>query len=178
MNIILIVHLVLAIVELFVLSPMNAIGDFISCAILYCGLYSVNFCQVLFYMVFCMYDSFQLFVTLGLMVQTGSYAAKQSKDAPVSMGFVIGFSVTMFLFYIIAVYFSFQTYKEFKAMHQEQLGDIESLNAQQNPISYGACKLGRVSMTSILVNAATGTTPAQNSGGSRRGGSESPRSNG
>lgn len=68
MYIVLVVHLVLALMELFVLSPMNALGDFVSCLILYCGLYSTAFCQVLFYMIFCMFDAFELFVTLGLMI--------------------------------------------------------------------------------------------------------------
>jgi hypothetical protein len=38
----------------------------------------------------------------------------------------------------VATYFSFEGYKEFKAMHQEQIGDPNAGSFGQNPISYGS----------------------------------------
>ncbi|TNV80786.1 hypothetical protein FGO68_gene8704 [Halteria grandinella] len=78
-------------------------------------------------MVFCLFASIQLFSTLGFMIQTGSLSTGTTEN-----GFVIGFLALSFAFYITAIVMSFKTYKEFKAIHQEQLGsDIQQA-------SYGA----------------------------------------
>ena len=73
MMIIMVIHIFLAILKMFVLSPFSAFGDLISCMILYCGTAQVDFCPVLLYMIFCLFDAFQLFVMIGFMVQTGNF---------------------------------------------------------------------------------------------------------
>ena len=133
MNIVLVAHLFFALMKMFVLNPFASIGDLICCGILYFGLARTNFCQLLFYMIFCLFDACELSISIGFMVQTGNIKSDS--------GFLIFFIVAMFTFYCVAVYMSFQTYKEFKAMHYEQLGDIESMSlARSNPIQYGALR--------------------------------------
>ena len=126
MNVIFVIHLAFSISKMFILNPFSAIGDLICCGILYCGLSSLNFCQLLSYMIFCLYNSFSLSVTLGYMIQTGQYSVNNIQGSQINTGFLITFIATILFFYCVDVYFSFQTYKEFKAMHHEQLGDDES----------------------------------------------------
>jgi hypothetical protein len=49
---------------------------------------------------------------------------------------LLAFGGFMMLFYIVAIYFSFQAYKEFKAIHKESFGDVGGMAS--NPISYGS----------------------------------------
>ena len=117
MNIVLIIHGVVALFKMFLMSPLSCIGDVISCLVLYCGVTQHNFCNILMYMVFCLFDAFGLFTALGYMIQVGYFSGDNSGS--VKSGFVFGLSALMFIFYSAAVYFSFQTYKEFKAIYQE-----------------------------------------------------------
>ena len=61
MYIIMYINLVVAIIKMFVYGPLNSIGDLFSCAILYCGLTKLNYCNVLMYMIFCLVDAFTMF---------------------------------------------------------------------------------------------------------------------
>jgi len=105
MNIILIIHAVVALFKMFLMNPMSSIGDIISCLVLYCGINQHNFCNVLMYMIFCLFDAFGLFTTLGYMVQVGYFSGNNS--GTVKSGLMFGFSALMFVFYSAAVYFSF-----------------------------------------------------------------------
>ena len=67
MNVVLIVHFGISILKIFFVSPLSAISDFISCAILYCGISSANFCQLLIYMILCLISCLDLFIKLGYM---------------------------------------------------------------------------------------------------------------
>jgi hypothetical protein len=98
-------------------SPLSALGDFLCCLLLFFGLQQTNFFHVLLYMVFCLFDTLSLFSIIGYMIQTSSFSVKSSSGAQVKDEFIIGFMVFTFVFYITGIYFSFQAYKEFKAMH-------------------------------------------------------------
>lgn len=55
----------------------------------------------------------------------------------------MGFIIVLFIFYAIACYTSFQTYKEFKALMQEQMGVSDPLGSGpfgNNPINYGSLR--------------------------------------
>ena len=98
----------------------SGLNDLISCAILYCGIKQVNYCNVLMYMVFQLLNVVQLFATIGYYVQFNAFQSGSlvSSSSGTSQGFMIGFAVLLFAFYIVAVYVSFNAYKEFKALAQ------------------------------------------------------------
>ena len=68
LEIVMYVHLALSVVKMIILSPFAAIGDLISCAILYCGLQNHDFCNLLFYMIISMFDAVVLFSQIGFVV--------------------------------------------------------------------------------------------------------------
>ncbi|CDW73532.1 UNKNOWN [Stylonychia lemnae] len=152
MTVIVIIHIILATLKMFILNPFASVGDIISCMVLWCGVQQHNFCNVLMYMIFCLFDSFQLATTIAFLIQTGAFGPNsptasssqvQGRSSGLNMGFIYGFTIVMFIFYVIAVYCSFQTYKEFKAIYQEQLGDMEVGRIMgTNPINYGALPYG------------------------------------
>ena len=69
-------------------------------------------------------DAFILFTSLGYMAQTGTLGADLSDP---SVAFVIALTILLFIFYCVAIYFSYQGYKEFKALIQEQIGSRDPL---------------------------------------------------
>ena len=115
MTIVMFAHLVFAVLKMFLINPMASIGDCISCLILSCGINQHNFCNILMYMIFTLFDVVSLGLNLGYMIQLGQFGSGGLSNS----GLMLWFIVLMFIFYIVAVYFSFQTYKEFKAIYQE-----------------------------------------------------------
>ncbi|CDW90675.1 UNKNOWN [Stylonychia lemnae] len=110
--IILIVHLVLSICLMFV-SPVNGIYELLSILILWCAASQMHFCQMIIYMILNCNKFISYFSSVGLSVQNdnfGSYwhGGFKTFEALLSVAFLI--------FYPIAIYCSFQAYKEFKGM--------------------------------------------------------------
>jgi hypothetical protein len=122
LSIVLYANILLSILKMFVLNPYSAFGDLFSCLMLYCGINQHHFCLVLMYMIMTLFDSFYMFCTIAYIVQIGqvttkglssSSSALESSD--IGSGIVLAFIAIMSLFYVVAIYYSFQTYKEFKA---------------------------------------------------------------
>lgn len=88
----------------------------------------------MFYEVLCLFSSFQTFIVIGYMIQIGDYG--------IHPGITLGFVSLFLIFYAVAVYYSFQTYREFKALHFEQLGEVEGFrlgkNYSVNNVNYGS----------------------------------------
>lgn len=55
------------------------------------------------------------------------------KPAP----FVVGIIVAIAIFYVVAIYFAFQAYKEFKGIAEDTAGGPENLNQGANIMAYG-----------------------------------------
>lgn len=51
--------------------------------------------------------------------------------------FVIGIIIGLIIFYIVAIYYAFQAYKEFKGIAEDTAGGPENLNEGANVIAYG-----------------------------------------
>lgn len=66
-------------------------------------------------MVFNIFGAFFLFTLIGFYIQSGQIE-NTFIQGNTQAGLFIGFSIVMFIFYIFSIYYSFQTYKEFKAM--------------------------------------------------------------
>jgi hypothetical protein len=104
-------HLILSIFMLFI-HGISGIHELINVLILWCATSQMHFCYLIFYMLMCMYSFIQNFAYIGLLMQDGllAYAFTTSK----------GLSVTIMMifcvFYVVAVYFAFHAYREFKGM--------------------------------------------------------------
>lgn len=61
---------------------------------------------------------------------TGSFIKKPP-------GFVIGVIACLVIFYIVAIYFAFQAYKEFKGIAEDTAGGPHALNEGANIMAYG-----------------------------------------
>ena len=51
--------------------------------------------------------------------------------------FVIGVICVLLIFYIVAIYYAFQAYKEFKGIAEDTAGGPENLNEGANIMAYG-----------------------------------------
>ena len=51
--------------------------------------------------------------------------------------FVVGIILALIIFYIIAIYYAFQAYKEFKGIAEDTAGGPENLNEGANIMAYG-----------------------------------------
>jgi hypothetical protein len=52
-------------------------------------------------------------------------------------GFVIGIIIALVIFYIVAIYFAFQAYREFKGIAEDTAGGPENLKEGANIMAYG-----------------------------------------
>jgi cbb3-type cytochrome oxidase subunit 3 len=50
---------------------------------------------------------------------------------------VAGIIIVLVIFYIIAIYYAFQAYKEFKGIAEDTAGGPENLNEGANIMAYG-----------------------------------------
>ncbi len=51
--------------------------------------------------------------------------------------FVVGVIIALVIFYIVAIYYAFQAYKEFKGIAEDTAGGPEHLNEGANIMAYG-----------------------------------------
>ena len=51
--------------------------------------------------------------------------------------FVVGIIIALVIFYIVAIYYAFQAYKEFKGIAEDTAGGPENLNEGANIMAYG-----------------------------------------
>jgi len=114
------VHLALAIMLCFII-PMQGIYELIDVAILFCALAQMNFCCLIIYVIQCCVNFFIIFNQLGLSMQNGTFT-----DAMKNGSFSENLSLTVFIllcvYYIVANYFCFKAYREFKHMKDVAVG--------------------------------------------------------
>lgn len=68
-----IVHFVMAILLCIAIPPLG-IGEIFTAMILLCTAYAMNFCMVIFYIIFMLQDVLQYFSAIGLIIQNGYFA--------------------------------------------------------------------------------------------------------
>ena len=112
--VVILAHLILAILMLFI-HGISGIHELINVLILWCATSQMHFCYLLFYIIMCMFGFVQNFAYIGLLIQ----------DELLVIAFKgkLGFSITIMMafcvFYIVAIYFSFHAYREFKGMMRD-----------------------------------------------------------
>mmetsp|Transcript_24794 Transcript_24794/g.24306 ORF Transcript_24794/g.24306 Transcript_24794/m.24306 type:complete len:129 (+) Transcript_24794:205-591(+) len=92
----------------------------------------MNYCNVLFYLIFVVFDAFYLFTYVGYFFQLGGGASLSSGSSL----FYLAIAIVIFVFYIGATYYSYEAYKEFKGMFQDQYG-MRDPYATSNLLNYG-----------------------------------------
>lgn len=65
------IHIGFAVGKCLLINIMSGIGDLVAIAILFCGLRQNNYCNILFYVIYCMVAAFTLFTVVGYKLQTG-----------------------------------------------------------------------------------------------------------
>lgn len=126
LKIIFYVQIGIIVLEIFLMFSGVPSSTFIleifSCCILYMAYSQINFCSCAIYIFFCMFAIVHYMVFFGTCIQnkTDIFAGKPKITFYVLL---VGFAT---IFYLVAIYFSFQAYKEFKALAQE--GSLVSHN--------------------------------------------------
>ena len=116
LEILLYVHLGVAISKIIVMGFSFGFGDLIQCLILWCGINQHNFCNIFIYMLACFILGSQILMAAGFALQKGTpiSSAFQTGITGANDGFALVYTALVGIFYIVAVVFSFKAYKEFK----------------------------------------------------------------
>ena len=97
---------------MILLFSFSWIFGLILVVILWCGAAQMNFCHLVFYMVYCIYNWARAFCDLGLVIQDTIIADITITDANLLLTILI----IQVIFYPIAITMSFYAYREFKGM--------------------------------------------------------------
>jgi hypothetical protein len=117
-----IAHFCLAITLSIALPPVG-ISEIFFAMILLCIAYSMNFCMVIFYLIFMLQDAIQYFSAIGLLVQRGDFVRCYRKEITDKCDpFQLTVIILFFVFSIVAIAVSFYSYRVFKAMAMGQIG--------------------------------------------------------
>ena len=107
-------HLCLSILLCFVMFT-NGMFELINVAILFCALAQMNYCCLIIYIINISIDFSTLFNQIGLLIQTGEFTDIMT-DSKLGSQFSLTVMCLLCIFYIIASFFCFFAYREFKGM--------------------------------------------------------------
>eukprot|EP01017_Pseudomicrothorax_dubius_P015455 TRINITY_DN1780_c0_g1_i1.p1 TRINITY_DN1780_c0_g1~~TRINITY_DN1780_c0_g1_i1.p1 ORF type:complete len:160 (-),score=21.68 TRINITY_DN1780_c0_g1_i1:58-537(-) len=97
------------------LSPTGGILELLTCFILYISKQTLQFCNLVMYIIFCCFDVVAPFIFIGVQIQNGTFFVNADS---LTYG-LTGYAIACFLFYIIAITVAFRAYREFKALSLE-----------------------------------------------------------
>ena len=112
MRVIMLVHLVFAIVIAITIDPYKGLLELFPIMMLCCGLQSLNFCMLLFYMFVSIFSAVDVFSKVGFSLQTGE--AQTEVSVSNAYAFLITVYSLLLVFYVVAITITFFTYREFK----------------------------------------------------------------
>lgn len=101
---------------LCVAIPPLGISEIFTAMILLCTAYSMNFCLVIFYMIFMMQDVVQYLSAIGLVIQKGNFVDCFKNTLDYCDPFEFTVVIIFFVFSIAAVTVAFYAYRVFKAV--------------------------------------------------------------
>ena len=147
LKILLVLNLVCGIMRIIYKDYQSFFIDLLTSCILMCALSNNNYASMAMYLLLCMLNEVMIFFQFGLEFQ--SIIQNQIKDNYKFM--MISFMFFIIVFYIVACWRAFVTYREMKALYFEQIigvrnpdqerlrQDQENIPPQQNPpIQYRA----------------------------------------
>ena len=150
---VLIVNLAVMFSKMLLMGLAAGFQDAFSCMILYCGIARIDYCQMVFYMIFNAQLVLEIFVALGFAIQKKlnsggkiqvpeSFVPKQQEIGKIE-SFYWAYSGFLFIFYMVSIFYAFQAYKEFKGQ-LEDLGGSQQIEAN-NILGYGTLREGGAS---------------------------------
>ena len=141
LEVLLYVHLGIALSKIIILGFGFGFGDLIQCLILWCGISQHNYCNVFLYMIACIVLGGQIAVAALFALQTGAPLTNSFKTGITGAndGFTLVYTCLIGIFYLLAVVFSFKGYKEFKYSLQRGSGGNMTTSVR-GPMSYGTLK--------------------------------------
>ena len=118
-----IVHVMFAILLCIAIPPLG-ISEIFTALILLCTAYAMNFCMVIFYIIFMIQDVVQYFSAIGLIVQRGDFVNCFHKGGVKDLcdPFFTTVIILFFVFSLASVTIAFFAYRVFKSMAYGQLG--------------------------------------------------------
>ena len=96
---------------------MEGFWGALSCLILYTGFTRLNFCSLVYFIIFEIQATVKVFVVIGTNIQKISFSEA-------FLFWLMWLLTIIFIFKLIAIYFAFQGYKEFKAIEQGNGGGM------------------------------------------------------
>jgi len=137
LEVIMFIHIGFAVIKFFIGNFGGGLMDLLICFILWQGYYTLSFCSMVMYITFVSFSLLQIFVGMGTIVQNGESLIPADKVFPAIIQYSSG------AFYIIAIYFAFQAYKEFKAIAYDGGMDGSSffMGGRSSPYGYGAVSM-------------------------------------
>jgi hypothetical protein len=113
LRVIMFIQLLFAIVKLFIGDFQTSILDFLAVFILWQGYVTLSFCSMVMYITCVGLCAVMLLTYIGTSIQN------QTPMVPSGMAFWAVVEYSCLIFYFFAIYYSFQSYREFKACSYE-----------------------------------------------------------
>lgn len=138
-EILLFVHMGLAIAQMICIGFGTSIGDWVACLILFLGLNQHNFCNLYIYMILCLISMFKITFLFLYALQLGVPFTNVAKVTGLAntIWFIVTFHLAMLCFYCAAVGMSFRAYREYKGMYEDSNAGGKSF---MTPFEYGSVK--------------------------------------
>ena len=105
--------LALAVITLFI-NPSIAFNNLISLSLLYCGIAYYNYCMLVFFVIFTLFNIVQFMMYLGIILQQFILTGKAGDAKTSTIILTVGFLLINIIYDVIACYYSYEAYKEFK----------------------------------------------------------------
>jgi len=126
LKILVLVELLLGVMKIIFYAPFSGIYELIDAWILCMAYSQMNFCTLVIYMFICMSNFVYAFAYVGWIIQ---FSLWDLLNATRTTGFVV--MIFAMIFYVVAIYYCFQAYREYKALLFEQSAGAASM------MSYG-----------------------------------------
>ena len=107
------IHLFLAMGLLITSGASMGFSSLLTVMCLFCATMNMNYCCLLIYIVYTLFDFIQIVDPVGLWIQNGTFTIANT---------FMGFLVAMLVFEPFAIFYAFQAYKEFKGCLQDHGG--------------------------------------------------------
>ena len=118
MRIVLGINLGVMVVKMFTMGLAAGFQDAFSCMILYCAIERIDYCQMLFYIIFNGQLALEIMVSLGFALQKKVNVSAKSPPSIIpetrNETFYLVLSISMLVFYIVSICMAFKSYREFK----------------------------------------------------------------
>lgn len=141
------IQIVFSILRMIIGQFTTAFTDLISAFILYQGYSQLSYCNMVFYIFITGISSLHLITLVGTIIQNGYHPFLNPLFNPYFGVFPAIVEYLSVIFYAVALYYTFQAYREFKALALEMGsgGFIPQMVNRNDQPSYGGAGYGALS---------------------------------